>query len=113
MMRMMRGKQNPTFLAYNRLPFPLPWTLTHSSFQSHLRRVRMRHWICGMSSVFAIQTRHQSPHCMAGCAHEGAKATKGGVRGRGGSPPILGALAGRPAVVDLVLLCVCMPQSPT
>ena len=39
----------------------------------------------------------------------GVKATMGG----GGSPPILGPLAGRAAGVDLVLLCVCMPQSPT
>ena len=31
----------------------------------------------------------------------------------GGSPPILGPLAGRLAGVDLVLLCVCMPHSPT
>ena len=49
--------------------------------------------------------------------NRGVKATMGG--GRGGGLLLFSVLwlagqpAGRPAGVDLVLLCVCMPQSPT
>ena len=63
MMRVMWSlKRNPPPLAYSRTPFPLPWTLTHPPFQSHLRRVRMRHWNCGMSCL-ALQSK-QGINCL-------------------------------------------------
>ena len=65
-MKMMRVmwylKRNPPPLANNRTLFPLPCTLTHPPFQSHLWRVRMRHWNCGMNCL-ALQSK-QGINCL-------------------------------------------------
>ena len=63
MMRVMGSlKRNPPPLMYNRTLFPLPWTLTHHPFQSHLRVVRMRHCNCGMNCL-ALQSK-QGINCL-------------------------------------------------